>query len=875
VKTALPDWPLIGRGRQIETFTELLQSRERAGMIVFGPAGVGKTRLAEECRRIGEMQGYCTERTIGATFTQSLPLSSAAALLPAGMSEAHPDGNASVAAMFEQIRRTLDDRLDGRRMVLVADDIHRFDPASLSLVAHLVNQQTIFLVGTVRTGDPLPDLVTSLWRSGGVARFDLGELDGEDFDTLLHLALGGALEAGARLQLWSMSQGNPLYVHELVMGALEHQILAEHEGVWHLEGPLPRSDRLDELVAERMGSLDADGRNVVELLSLCQPLPVDYVATIAGREILERLEESGRIIVALGRDEVTLGHPLFGEVIREQIPSLRSREMLRREADRLQSRGELSPVDQLRLAEWRLTSEGRADSGILLDAAYRARFAQDFRAVRRFVEAVPATDRGPAGSLLLGEALYELGSFEESERTLATEQAVADDGVYLRIVVTRTKNLHWGLCDPSRALEVNAKARPRISSRALLDELASNEAAIHMFSGHPDLALDDLTGVKADDVRGRTVRAIVLSPALACAGRTGEAVEVAEAGFADHTDLGDELAIAHPGTHIVNQVFALTEAGRLADAGALARLGAEVAAADHVPIAQIWFALNQGRIALIEGKTATARRFFAEGAGLATAHHFAGPLRMALAGLATSDALLGDVSGAQGALDRQDGLPAFGFVGPEQELGPAWTLAACAQPVRAAEHFRRAAARAADTGHRTSEASLLHDLLRACGQNESSRLAELAAMTDSPLVHARARHVEARLHDDPDRLVAVADEFVALGARLLAAEALASAVDGYRRAGNQRAATAASHRSSGLAAGCEGTRSPDLLVTGSTSPLSDREREVARLAANGLPSKEIAARLFLSLRTVNNHLQRAYTKLGVTSRADLARALEE
>jgi DNA-binding CsgD family transcriptional regulator len=50
---------------------------------------------------------------------------------------------------------------------------------------------------------------------------------------------------------------------------------------------------------------------------------------------------------------------------------------------------------------------------------------------------------------------------------------------------------------------------------------------------------------------------------------------------------------------------------------------------------------------------------------------------------------------------------------------------------------------------------------------------------------------------------------------------------------------------------------------------------VARLAANGLPSKEIAARLFLSLRTVNNHLQRAYTKLGVTSRADLARALEE
>jgi DNA-binding CsgD family transcriptional regulator len=855
-------------------FSELLQSGEHGGVIIFGPSGVGKTRLAEECRRIGEMEGYCTERTIGATFTQSLPLSSVAALLPAALSEAHADGNSSVASMFESVRRTLDDRLGGRRMVLVADDIHRFDAASLALVAYLVNQRTIFLVGTVRTGDPIPDLVTALWRDEQVTRFDVAELDGEDFDTLLHLALGGALEAGARLQLWSASQGNPLYVHELVMGALENETLLEREGVWHLEGPLSRSDRLDELVAERMGSLDAGARGVAELLSLCQPLPVDYVAGLAGREILERLEESGRIIVSLDRDEVALGHPLFGEVIREQIPSLRTREILRREADRLQARNELSPGDQLRLAEWRLSSEGRADSGILLDAAYRARFAQDFRAVKRFVEAMPPVDRSPTSRLLLGEALYELGSFEECEQTLATDEPLVDEGVYLRIVVTQTKNLHWGLCDPRRALEVNAKARQRVSSRPYLDELASNEAAIHMFSGRPDLALKDVTEVTADDSRGRAVRAIVLSPALACAGRTTEAVAVAEAGFVDHTDLGDELAIAHPGTHIVNQVFALTEAGRLADAGSLARLGAEVATVDHVPIAQIWFALNRGRIALLEGKSATARRFFAEGAGLATTYHFAGPLRMALAGLATSNALLGDVSRAQGALDRQAGLPPFGFVGPEQQLGPAWALAACGQPVRATEHFLEAAATAAATGHRTSEASLLHDLLRACGRNESARLTELATLTDSPLVHARARHAHARLRGNPDRLLEAAAGFLALGARLLAAEALSSAVDGYRRAGDQRSATAAFRRSSALADECEGTRTPDLIMTVTTSPLSEREREVARLAGAGLSSKEIAARLYLSLRTVNNHLQRVYTKLGVSSRSDLARALE-
>lgn len=41
-----------------------------------------------------------------------------------------------------------------------------------------------------------------------------------------------------------------------------------------------------------------------------------------------------------------------------------------------------------------------------------------------------------------------------------------------------------------------------------------------------------------------------------------------------------------------------------------------------------------------------------------------------------------------------------------------------------------------------------------------------------------------------------------------------------------------------------------------------------------MPSKEIAERLFVSVRTVNNHLQNVYTKLGVSGRAELRAALE-
>jgi DNA-binding CsgD family transcriptional regulator len=56
--------------------------------------------------------------------------------------------------------------------------------------------------------------------------------------------------------------------------------------------------------------------------------------------------------------------------------------------------------------------------------------------------------------------------------------------------------------------------------------------------------------------------------------------------------------------------------------------------------------------------------------------------------------------------------------------------------------------------------------------------------------------------------------------------------------------------------------------------LSPREREVAQLAASGYTSREVAVRLSISVRTVDNLLQRAYTKLGVRQRDELVAALE-
>jgi DNA-binding NarL/FixJ family response regulator len=874
VAITLTRWPVIGRAAELELFDGALSAADGAGLIINGAAGVGKTRLADECRERAAAGGHPTERVVGSRTAALLPLSAVAALLPGGLARPDADGEVNALAFFEETRHALHDRYHGQRLVLVVDDVSLLDAASLALLGYLVSQRTIFVIATVRTGEPVPDLVTGLWRDGRAERVDLEDLSPTQVDTLLHLTLGGPIEAGSGRELWDASRGNPLYVRELVLGALESGALVERSGVWHLEGKLPSTSRLRDLVQQRIGALTEEARTVVDLLALCQPVELDYLDASAPYGLLESLERMGLVTVNLDNGEVRLAHPLHAEVVRASMPSLRARAILLREADRVEAAGSASGSEALRSAVWRLDAGARPEPELLLRGAQLARHAHDFRLVRRLMEAVPEEQLDAIGSLLLGEALYELGVFDASERVLASGQRLPSTGqLALRLAVTRTKNAFWGLCRPEAALAIVTEARSVLVSEPLAEEVAADEAAIRMFSGQPLQALRVLDRIAGSELRTRVVRAIVAAPVLAAMGRTAEAVTVAETGFADHMLLGDELAIAHPATHIVNQAYALAEAGRLAEAERLAQAGADAVAAYRVPIAQFWFAVTLGRVTLLRGRLGTARRYFAEAAGLAESHFFAGPRRLALAGLAMVSGMLGDADGADAALRDRNELPPFGFLGPEQQLADAWTAVARRRPRDAADLFRSAAAEAAATGHRTAESWLWHDLMRIGGEDASERLRELATGSDSTLVSARARHAVAARARDGHALVAVADDFEAMGANLLAAEAGAQAAEAFRRAGDQRAATAAARRSRALAAICEGAATPGLIRTDAVVPLSEREREIAMLAAEGLASKDIAARLYLSVRTVNNHLQNVYSKLGVSSRTDLARSL--
>ncbi|HEY3907685.1 MAG TPA: LuxR C-terminal-related transcriptional regulator [Streptosporangiaceae bacterium] len=192
-------------------FEQALASDERAGLVIYGRAEVGKTRLADECAAQAAATGFRTERMVGSRTTSLLPLGAVAGLLAGGMGRPGPDGQVHMVTLFEETRRALAGRHEGRRLVTIADDITLFDDVSLALLGHLAERKTIFLIATVRAGEPVPDLVTGMWRDGRLDRIDLNDLTRMHFDTLLHLALGGPSEAGAGREFWEITGGNPLY----------------------------------------------------------------------------------------------------------------------------------------------------------------------------------------------------------------------------------------------------------------------------------------------------------------------------------------------------------------------------------------------------------------------------------------------------------------------------------------------------------------------------------------------------------------------------------------------------------------------------------------------------------------------------------------
>jgi DNA-binding CsgD family transcriptional regulator len=809
----------------------------------------------------------------------TVPLGALVPLLPPSAG-----GRSDPVALFDRVAAAFRERAGGDRFVLLVDDLHLLDATSRVLLGQLLDAGVVFLLGTLRDGVPMSADVAAWWHSERMARIDLADLSADGVDGLLHLALGGPVTAATIEQVWTASRGNPLFVRELVLGARAAGSLIEESGVWRLIGPLHGTTRLSELVRSRLGGAGPGAWPALELLALAEPVGLAELEALVGADNVESLERAGLVEVRVDRRRqlVSLAHPLYGEVLRLGTATLTRRRLLLGHVAWIEQKGARRREDPLRVASWRLEATGTADPKMLVAAARLARYGYDLAQAARLARAALADlGDGPLrieAQVLLGEALAELGEFAEAAAVLADADPMAtDERQLVQVVAIRVRTLLWGLRQPETALAVNRVARARVTGRDAREELLANEATLLMFSGHPTEALDVLEGLDAGaDLRTRVLRAIPEASALVATGRSETAVRVAHRAYAEHVELGDQLAIAHPSTHVISQVYALQEAGRLREAVELATAGYQVASRDRSPIGRIWFAVNLGRCAMLAGRPQTGRRWLAEARALCREYGWHGPHRLALSALAIVTAWLGDSAAARAAVTEQDTLGEFGHLHPEQQLGRAWVAAAEGNLPAARDVVRAAVARAAESGHLSSEALLLHDLVRfGDPAGARDRLDELAGRCEGVLVAAYAAHARAAASHDPVGLSAVAERFEAMGADLQAAEAATEAAHAYQRRGEPRPAAALRARAASLAARCEGAHTPGLVSAATIVPLTTREREIAGLAKRGDTSREIADRLHLSVRTVDNHLQNVYTKLGISGRDQLAGALTD
>ena len=262
-------WPLVGRGEELSALTAALMAGR--GAVITGPAGAGKTTLAMMCLQVVRDREMSVARTTATHVSQRLPFGTLAPILPdPGVDRLSRDGHSQLLRFYT---RAVTNRAGGRPLVVFVDDAHLLDDGSATLVHHLALTGTATVLVTVRTGEPAPDSVVSLWKDGMAERIEVGALGEAAIEELLVTVLGGPVDTASVRQLTDRSQGNPLYLRELVTGAVQTGALTETGGIWRLRaGGLRPTARLAELVALRLGDLCDAERSVLELLALGEPL---------------------------------------------------------------------------------------------------------------------------------------------------------------------------------------------------------------------------------------------------------------------------------------------------------------------------------------------------------------------------------------------------------------------------------------------------------------------------------------------------------------------------------------------------------------------------------------------------------------------------
>lgn len=915
--------PLVGREAELKVLAELIDGPgDRSGVLVHGEAGIGKSALVAAAVSAASAAGLRVLTTTGVEAEQNLayaglhqllyPVRAGVDALPApqrdalrsalGLAEA---AEPSVYVVGLATLTLLADAAAARSLLVVAEDMHWLDRASadvLAFVARRIESEPIVMVATLREGE------RSHVQDAGLSPMPVDRLSDEAAAELLD-SIAPDLTPAVRVRLLEEAAGNPLALTEL-SAAMEH-----HGGRGPLPslslgglGPvLPLSERLERAFTARIAALPAPARTALLVAALNQSDAVSETLAAAGLilgstaepEILAPAAEV-RLIELRELRELAIGavafrHPLMRSAIAAASTLAERRQAHLALAETLHEQPD-------RRAWHRAAATAGADEGVAAEldrAADRARHrggvAAAIAALEQAARLSEGQDRKALRLLTAAELAVESGSRATAERLVRDAQA-------LELSPRRRATAAWLLSGFEDGV------REDVSRVSELAELAGSVAAdgevepavrilwgaaMRCFWSEPGpaarralLGVADRLPVPADDPRMVAVAAyvapferggIALDLLRKLAGAAGAAPEVdrylgSAALQVGAFDLAARFsAAAAPGLRaqgrlgllpraLAVQAWSRVRLGDLATAVPVAAEAAKLAQETGQPFMYGLATAVQAEIAALRGDHERARTLADEAE------------RVALP--AGARPVLATVQLARGlaALSEERFCDAFAALSRMLDPSdPAYQLALRAYCL----------AELTEAAVRAGRIATMRDILR--------EVEPLAASTPSPALHIGLRYARAVLASNEE----AEERFTAaLRADLTGWPAergrLHLAFGEWLRR-RRRAVESRTHLRTaretfdalGMAAWGERARR-ELRSTGEPSPnrdpdarekLTPQELNIAQLAAEGLTNREIGQRLYLSPRTVSTHLHRIFPKLGVSSRADLARML--
>jgi DNA-binding CsgD family transcriptional regulator len=850
-----------------------LLSGEARGVVIAGAAGVGKTRLAQEAlaRRRGVGDGV--EWVTATRSARALPFGAFLQLV--GPEDLDPGG--SPLLLYRKVREALKAR---GSVIIAVDDAHLLDEPAAELLGHLARSSSLRFLLTVRSGEPAPDAIGGLWCDSLLARVDLQPMARPEIAAMVEAALDGRLEEATVERLFDVTKGNVLFLREVIFDALSSGALRKEGGTWIWR---PRGEvgaRLVDVVLDRLGQLSQEIWGVLNVLAVGEPLSatdLEQLAPLASRSGLEAAEQAGCVVIEVRglRREVRLTHPLYGEVVRARMTQGLADRIRGALATRVATVGGRRRGDLLRRALWTLEAGLPGEADLFRAAATQAR-SFDLDLMAGFAKAAVSADPSFDNRLLYAWAPGDAREHEQAARDLYAQAGSDSELARAADLVVFQRLL--GSLDPWGALGVLEDAAARVSDPATRSVLHARRIQILLIVSETAAAIALAREVLASPAAAPAARlraAGECSIALAMSGQASSAQKVC----ANERQVALDLVADEP--ILASQVMAAAVISALTGGdlpGARAGIGELQAMAAHNAFARTWELALRGRLALLRGEGSRAAALLSDAVIADREHPNAGMLWWVLALAAEAAALVGDKEGASRAV-LELGVMAdldFGLPAPDIKRALGWVGVGVGALTVALETFVAAADRASGRGLTGIEVLALYDAVRVgAGAGVKERLLVAACQCEGPLPAMMAAHVRALQDGDAAGIEVASNGFEQAGYLVLAAETAVQAAVAFSKAGLRRREAEAVTRAHRLRSSVNPIRTPMLDAAAVPTSLTRREREVAHLAVEGLPSRAIADRLKVSVRTVDGHLYQVYTKLGVANRAALARALSD